>query len=310
MLNTNQPLPTHLCQSPLWQEFRRRLGYQVVEVGGLYFSLHPTPLGNVGYCPKPNLEKIDWAALTKAGKESGCLHIKIDSPNTLNSESWEKIRRQSPNLVKTKPTFAQETIFIDLTLSEEELLTKMEQKTRYNVRLAEKRGVKVEEVTDPQSLLAFLTLQKQTASRQGFYLHLDRYYQTLWELMQPEGVAHLLVAKVNHEICAAWMLFTYEKVLYYLYGGSSDQYQNLMPNNLLVWEAMKLGRRLGGELFDLGGINTDPHHPWAGLTRFKLGFGGQVVQFPPSYDLVLSPFKYRAFRLADALRWQWLNLRR
>ncbi|MDP2874093.1 MAG: peptidoglycan bridge formation glycyltransferase FemA/FemB family protein [bacterium] len=310
MLNPNQPLPVHLCQSPLWQEFRRRLGYQVVEVDGLYFSLHPTPLGNVGYCPKPNPEKIDWAALTKAGKESGCLHIKIDSPNTLDSESWEKIRRQDQNLTKTKSTFAQETIFINLTVSEEELLTKMEQKTRYNVRLAEKRGVRVEEANDAATFSTFLTLQKETAARQHFYLHPDRYYQTLWELTQPEGVAHLLVAKVNQKICAAWMVFAYAKVLSYLYGGSSDQYQNLMPNNLLVWEAMKLGKRLGCELFDLGGINTDPHHPWAGLTRFKLGFGGQVVKFPDSYDLVLNPLKYRLFRAADQLRWWWLNFRR
>lgn len=303
-------LPTHLCQSPLWQEFRRRLGYQVVEASGLYFSLHPTPLGNIGYCPKPNPERTDWAALTTAGRESGCLHIKMDSPNTLDAEAWERIHRQGSNLAETKPTFAQETIFIDLTLSEEELLTKMEQKTRYNVRLAEKRGVRVEEATDAAAFPTFLNLQKETATRQHFYLHPDRYYQTLWELMQPEGIAHLLVAKVNQEICAAWMVFAYAKVLYYLYGGSSDQYQNLMPNNLLVWEAMRLGKRLGCELFDLGGINTDPHHPWAGLTRFKLGYGGQVVKFPPSYDLVLNPLTYRLFKTADRLRWWWLNFRR
>jgi len=312
MLSKNQPLSIHFCQSPLWQEFRRRMGHQVAAAGDLYFSLHPTPLGNIGYCPKPNPEKIDWEKLAATAKEHNCLHLKLDSPHTLDLETWENKLASAKNLrlKKTEPTFAQETVFLDLTKNEEELLQQMEPKTRYNVRLAQKRGVTVRESQDAKGFSTFLTLQKTTAARQHFYLHPDHYYHTLWEVTQPEGVSHLLVAEINRKIISAWWFFHWEGVLYYFYGGSSEEHQNLMPNNLIVWEAIRLGQSLGCRLFDLGGINTDPHHRWAGLTRFKLGFGGQVVKFPGSYDAVFKYIPYKLFRITDKARWFWLNLKR
>jgi len=309
MLYVNQPLPTHLCQSPLWQKFRKEMGYEVHKVGSLYLTIHPTPLGKVGYCPKPQLAQLDWESFAAFGRQQNCLHIKVDSPQTENEKSLEEAAKRYP-LKLTQPIFAQETIFLDLTQSEEKLLEKMDSKTRYNVRLAQKKGVVITEKVDEASLKAFLTLQKETAKRQRFYLHPDCYYQKAWQILHPANMAHLLLATTQGQTAAAWMLFNYAGVLYYLYGGSDDSYRSLMPNNLMMWEAIKLGKRLGCQLFDLGGINTEPEHPWAGLTRFKMGFGGQLVKFPPSYDLVIRPAPYRMFRIADRLRWSWLDFKR
>ncbi len=286
------------------------MGYEVRRAGELYFTLHPSPLGPVGYCPKPQVEKINLELLTAAGEKDGCIHIKIDSPNTPKPEEMLILIKQSSNLRETKPTFAQETIFLDLTQPEERLLEQMSQKTRYNVRLAQKKGVRIKEASDPKDFQYFLALQRKTAAKQRFYLHPDNYYQTLYELMQPAGKAHLLLATVEEEPCTAWLLFSHNAVLYYMYGGSSEKYHSLMPNNLMMWEAIKLGQRLGCELFDLGGINSDPKHHWAGVTRFKKGYGGRVVKFPPSYDLILKPWRYRLFLIADKVRWMYLNFRR
>lgn len=296
----------HIVQSLEWREFKTKVGTPAVGVGGVQLTLHKVPLLplNVGYCPKIELEKIDWKELKAVGKKHRCIFIKIEPGEN------EELGIKNKGLRKAKPIFATQTILLDLTKSEEELLAGMKQKTRYNVRLAQKKGVVVEERSDPEALKIFLKLQRETAKRQGFFIHPDSYYRTVWEVLHPKGMAHLLVASVRQQSTiplVAWMLLKYQDTLYYPYGGSSEEFKNYMPSNLMMWEAIRLGKKLGCKTFDMWGATEDPKDPWYGFTRFKLGYGGQLVSSPGAYDLVLKPALYYPFIVLDKTRWFLLN---
>jgi len=168
----------------------------------------------------------------------------------------------------------------------------------------------VEERSDSEALEIFLKLQKETAKRQGFFVHPDKYYKIVWEVLQPKGMAHLLIAKVENTPVVAWVLLKYQDTFYYPYGGSSTVFKKYMASNLMMWEAIKLGKKLGCKTFDLWGATDDKSDPWYGFTRFKLGYGGQLISSPGAYDLVLKPVWYKVFILADKLRWFLLNLRK
>ncbi len=294
----------HIVQSPEWGEVKTKIGTPAVLVGEIQFTLHKVPFlpFNVGYCPKVETEKIDWEQLKTVAKEHRCIFVKFEPNQPFNHLTIQPLR-------PSKPIFATQTILLDLTKSEEEFLADMKQKTRYNVRLAQKKGVVVEERDDPEALEIFLKLQKETAQRQGFFVHPDSYYRTVWEVLRPKDMAHLLVAKVENTPVVAWLLLKYGETFYYPYGGSSTEFKNYMPSNLMMWEAIKLGKRLGCKVFDLWGATDDESDPWYGFTRFKLGYGGELTTFPSAYDLVLNPLLYYPFILADKLRWWFLRQR-
>jgi lipid II:glycine glycyltransferase (peptidoglycan interpeptide bridge formation enzyme) len=295
----------HIVQSNAWGEVKSKIGTPAARVGDVQFTLHKLPLlpFNVGYCPKVDVGKIDWEKLKEAGKQHRCIFIKIEPNQQFDDRLTQQLR-------PSKPIFATQTILLDITKPEEELLKNMKSKTRYNVRLAQRKGVVVEEREDDDALKIFLRLQRETAKRQGFFVHPDSYYRTVWEVLHPKGMAYLLIANVQKEPVVAWMLLEHDQTLYYPYGGSSTKYRNYMPSNLMMWEAIKLGKKLGCKVFDMWGATDDKTDPWYGFTRFKLGFGGYLVSFPGAYDLILNPYLYYPFIAADRLRWIFLELRR
>ncbi len=300
---------SHICQSPEWGEVKTKIGTPAVGVGDVQFTLHKIPFlpFNIGYCPKVEVEKINWEGLKAAGKKHRCIFVKIEPLESVKVPQCQGVKDRE--LRKSKPIFATQTILLDLTKSEEELLAGMKQKTRYNVRLAEKKGVVVEERDDPEALEIFLKLQKETAKRQGFFVHPDNYYKMVWEVLRPKSMGHLLIAKVENTPVVAWLLLKYQDTFYYPYGGSSTELKEYMASNLMMWEAIKLGKNLGCKTFDLWGATDDKSDPWYGFTRFKLGYGGELVTFPGAYDLILKPLLYYLFILADKLRWWFLKLR-
>ena len=232
----------HICQSPEWGEVKNKIGTPAVRAGGVQFTLHKVPFlpFNVGYCPKVEVEKVDWEKLKASAKKHRCIFVKIEPNDVVNRKS-QIVNRD--DVRKSKPIFATQTILLDLTKSEEELMAGMKQKTRYNVRLAGRKGVVVKERNDEEGLEIFLKLQRETAKRQGFFIHPDSYYRTVWEVLHPKGMAHLLVASVEQPVTSlvAWLLLKYQDTLYYPYGGSSTKFRKFMPSNLMLWEAIKLG---------------------------------------------------------------------
>lgn len=196
------------------------------------------------------------------------------------------------------------TVLIDLSPPEEELLARMKQKTRYNVRLAAKKGVTVRAGT-PADLTMLYRMYAETSVRDGFVIRDEPYYQTVWQIFmrhRPPTIGHQpfaepLIAEVEGQAVAAIFLFYFAGRAYYLYGMSREAHREKMPNYLLQWEAMRRTKAAGGKLYDLWGAPDvfDVSDPMWGVFRFKEGLGGQVVRTLGAWDYPASPLLYKLY---------------
>lgn len=310
--------PRHIVQSEEWAQFKNTYGTPTIKCGDIYYSKHKIPLSPLymAYCPKVNPFLINWEEIKKSLEQEKCIAIRFDVPNiTQNDEEYEKALNIFNKYCQKAPasTFAQHTILIDLTKSEEEILRDMHPKHRYNIKIAYKHNIEVKIGTNAKDFDDFFELFQKTAIRQKYYIRPKNYYQTLWNILAPKNMCHILIAKYNNHNLASWMLLNYSGVLYYPYGGSSDKHQNYFPNNLIGWEAIKLGKELNCKIFDMWGATNEvqnKNHPWWGFTNFKLKFGGTLVSFIDSYDLVLNPSAYKTFNLINDIRWKVLKFLR
>ncbi len=309
-------LVTHPLQSWEWGEARKKMGIEVLRISdgkNVYqLTFHKIPSTNfkIGYLPRsvfPTKEVLNF--LTEYGKKHNVVFIKIEPYQQSNNTTIQ----QSNNLIKsTHPLFPKWTIMLDLTKTEDELLNQMKPKTRYNIKLAQKKGVVVREMSDDKGYEIFSRLYFDTCRRQKYFGHTEKYHRIIWDSLK-NGVAHVLIAFYNDTPLAAYELFYFNKTFYYPYGGTSLEYRNLMGANLLMWEAIKLGKKLGADKFDMWGSlppGYNENHSWAGFTRFKEGYGGQFTQMAGSYDLVINPLAYRVYNFAYQLRTLFLNARK
>lgn len=304
----------HIVQSKEWGEIKTLLGTPAIRTNGFQYTKHKIPFTNYfyGYCPKVNPSHIQWDVVKKSAEKENVIAINFDCPDitTENPQSKDMEEVLKTNcLPSSKQTFAKYNVLLDITKSEEKLLAAMHPKTRYNIRSAQKNGITAREGKD-SDISTFTDLQKQAAQRQRFFIHTDKYYETIWRVLGSKGIAKLLIAYHDSKPVTCWMLYIHHKTLYYPYGGSSGEYQNLFPNNLVCWEAIKLGKKFGCETFDMWGASKDPNDttdPRYGFTRFKLGFGGKHVEYINSYDLVINQSLYQIFNTANRARWLILN---
>lgn len=218
-----------------------------------------------------------------------------------------------------------DTVLLDLSSDEATILEGMKPKWRYNIRLAEKKGVTVSEARasgDWQPALSkFYELYRETSERDHIALHPESYYRALFELAAQEGQGRglrfpdLRVWTASHEgeALAAIITIFWGSQAVYLYGASSNEKRNLMPAYALQWAAIKAAREAGCSEYDFYGIppTDDPGHPMAGLYRFKTGFGGKIVHRAGSWDYPLRPALYSGFRAAEAARtWYYKDFRK
>jgi len=308
----------HVMQSWEWGEFREKTGNKVFRIidedtknwNVFSFTIHKVPKTkfNIGYMPKsvwPSENVLKF--LQDIASRENIIFLKIEPDIELDKF---QLKKSKTKIVKSKKDiFAKSTFIIDLSQNEEELFRNLSQKTRYNVRLAEKNDIAVE----TGNIDSFVKLQKETAKRNGFYLHPDNYYKTVFELFAKKDMAKIITAKYNKKTLTSWMLFVFKDVWYYPYGGSSSEYRNLMHSNLVAWEAIKLAKREGGKAFDMWGAlgkNPNQKDPWYGFHRFKSGYGGKLVEYPGAYDLVFNEKYYLLLTSIDKLRWIFLRLKK
>ena len=316
MINNHHPL-----QSLEWGTFRKKTGIKVIEQNGFLITIHPIPHTNfnIGYLPKsplPTKEMIN--KLYELGKKERCVFIQLE-PNVEETKDGKK-KMESIGLVPSAhPLFTKYTFILDLTKSEEELLKNMHSKTRYNIRIAEKHGVKIVEDNSEKAFKEYLRLTEETTRRQGFYAHTQSYHRLMWKNLslgkntKDKLSAHLFLAKYKTEVLAAWMLFMFKDTLYYPYGASSIKHREAMASNLMMWEAIKFGKKMGLKKFDMWGAlgqEPDKSDPWYGFHRFKQGYGPELVEFVGSYDLIINPLLYQGYVITDKLRWTLLKLKR
>ena len=199
---------------------------------------------------------------------------------------------QSPQQIQFKNTF-----WLDLSKTEKKLLSDMKQKTRYNIRLAVKKGVKVRELKTSELEIIY-RMYAETAIRDEFIIRPKEYYLNLWSSFMEGEKALPLIAEVENEPVAGLFLFYFADRSYYLYGMSIEKHREKMPNYLLQWEAIKRSKALGCRIYDLWGapdVFDESDRMW-GVHRFKDGLGGKVIQTIGAYDYPVSKFQYRIFQ--------------
>jgi lipid II:glycine glycyltransferase (peptidoglycan interpeptide bridge formation enzyme) len=208
------------------------------------------------------------------------------------------VRHLPPRFVLSAPMEPASTILLNLHQSEEKLLENMHQKTRYNIKVAQKHGITVRTSMHPSDLAKFLDLMRETAGRDKFAQHQDQHLTKTFQIMSAAGQARLRVAELNGAMLAANMEMVFGDTATYLYGASSNLMRNAMAPYLLQWEAIKAAKLEGRTWYDFYGINSELKSAlfykssWEGITRFKLGWGGERRDLIGTWDLPMNRTLY------------------
>ena len=185
-----------------------------------------------------------------------------------------------------------QTAILDLNIPEDEILKKMHSKTRYNIRLAQKKGVIIQE---SENIDFFWDLLKQTTQRENFKSHPFSYYQKLLNC----EFTKLYIAKYKNKILSAHLIIFFNKTAFYVHGGSSREFRQVMAPHLLHWHVIKKAKDMGYKFYDFWGIDEKR---WPGFTKFKMSFGGEKIVYPGTFDLPLSKFWYTLYKIGKAIR--------
>ncbi len=200
------------------------------------------------------------------------------------------------------------TVWVDLCPPEEERLARLKQKWRYNLRLAQRKGVGVR-AGGEDDLPGLYRMYAETSVRDGFVIRPEEYYLTVWRTFMRSAMATPLVAEVDGQVVAGLVLFHFAGRAWYLYGMSRQLHRETMPNYLLQWQAAQAAASLGCKNYDLWGApdNFDLNDTMWGVYRFKEGMGGRVIRLIGAWDYPVYPWLYSAYtsllpRLLDILR--------
>ncbi len=334
----------HILQSYEWGQFKGQFGWEPihqlwqddagrVQAAALILQRTVPLLGfaarlRVLYVPRGPL--LDWSDaplrarvlrdLQALARRRGAIFLKIDpevilgtgvpgTPEAAESAlGWQVVDdlqaggwRYSSDQIQFR-----NTVWLDLAPTEDEWLARMKQKARYNLRLAQKKGVTARR-GGPEDLGLLYRMYAETALRDGFTIRGEHYYQALWGQFMQKGLAQALVAEVEGQPVGAVLLFTFAGRAWYLFGMSRPEHREKMPNYLLQWEAMRVAKAAGCTNYDLWGapdVFDESDSMW-GVFRFKEGLGGQVVRTVGAWDFPANALTYRLYTqtLPRILNW-------
>lgn len=308
----------HLLQTGGWGELKSNFGWSAVRViagnNGAQILFRSLPGGfSVGYIPKGPIGEMAenlQEEIDKACVENRAIFVKVEPDEWEYHSSSEKVF--DPDWKPSRTIQPRRTILLSLKETEEEILAGMKQKTRYNIRLAEKKGIVIKSSDD---LTTFQKMMLITGGRDKIGVHAQLYYQTAYDLFHPLGQCEILFATYEDEPIAAIMVFACGKTAWYMYGASTENERNRMPTYLLQWEAIRWAKSKGCETYDFWGIpdhdedkleesfgKKKSHEGLWGVYRFKRGFGGEVVRSIGAWDKVYRPNLYKAYLLYMKLR--------
>jgi len=321
----------HILQTSPWGALKARYDWSDARVGlnqegkpragaQILFRQLPAGLGRLAYVPKGPL--VDWDdesqtrqlvnALDEAARSRGAIALTFEPGMPDGPDQRERLRALDFHPAPFSAIQPRRTLVVDISADEDDILMEMKSKTRYNIRLAGRKGVTVRE-GDTDDVSTFTQLLEATADRADFGIHPPSYYEGAYELFVPRGWARLLLAEVENEPVAGLMVFALPPRSWYFYGASSTAHREKMPTYLLQWEAIRWAKSLGCTTYDLWGVPDEDRDVledeftkrsdglW-GVYRFKRGFGGDLVRTVGAWDRVLAPVRYQLYQGALDLR--------
>lgn len=246
------------------------------------------PEGDVSY-----IAQVFFTRLRSMLIKQGALALQAEFASELGSEEGKMLSRalEPLHFHKVQSVQPARTIVLDLTLDEDTLLANMKEKWRYNLRLAVRKGVQIRVAETLKEVDNWYELLQTTSIRDQFGIHTREYYRKAWQLFAPREQARLLLANYNGQLLAGIFVGLMAKQAIYLYGASSNEQRQLMPNYLLQWEAIRWAKQAGATIYDFWGIpETDEKtEAMAGVYRFKSGWGGRIVSFAGNYECTYRP---------------------
>ncbi|MFC1600395.1 lipid II:glycine glycyltransferase FemX [Patescibacteria group bacterium] len=278
----------YIEQTKNWAEFRKSAKSEnFYEIDGIFVQKMPLPMGKCWLY----VNRGEILDLTDLAKRTGAVFARFEHP--YQKHDFDK--RLRPAHAHYQPDT---TLIIDLTKSEHEILAQMKQKGRYNIRLAEKKGVAISESSDASK---FFKILKQTTERDKFSGHNKEFYQKMIEMV--DG-AKLYYAEYEGQIIAGVIATFYKDTAVYYYGASSNEHRNVMAPYLLQWHTIREAKSKGCKYYDFLGIAPEgvANHPWKGVTAFKRKFGGEVYEYAEAKELVFKPFWYFVMRVVKWVR--------
>jgi peptidoglycan pentaglycine glycine transferase (the first glycine) len=331
----------HVLQSTPWAELKSRFGWGAQRLAlargkeltaGAQILYRQLPLGlRFAYIPRGPVadpqDRETFAALLEglyaAARKRGAFALKMELNILTPGSSLPSAALRGSSTLQAGgrvdvglPIQPRTTIHVDLTRDLDTLLAQMKPKWRYNIRLAERKGVSVR-IGSAEDVVTFYRLLQFTGERDAFAIHSLDYYRVAYESFAKQDSARLFVAEYENEPLAAIFVTALGEEAIYLYGASGNAHRERMPNHALHWQAMQWAKSRGCTRYDLWGIadtawaeapgtapdeTPDEAHLPHGLYQFKQGFGGVVVRYAGAYDVVFSPWRYQLYTRALAAR--------
>jgi len=307
-----------IFQSREWEDFKLATGYQKSHhVSDILVLQKKLPMGrSMLYSPMVSEQQLAsiqntdnriqndfFAEINKIARENNTIFYRME----LNVPKTTNYKLPITNWTKSFEEMQPENNWVlDLTKSEEEILSGMKQKGRYNIKIAQDAGLTftTSNLTDSKELEAFYDQYQKTGQRHKIAYRSKQYFTSLLEILG--GKDYALACTVWHaqKPLASGIFILYGESALYLYGGSRDTERNLMAPYLLHWEMIKYAKEKGLKEYNFLGIapDDDQNHPWAGITRFKKQFGGEQIDIVGCFDLPIKPSEYKIFKLAEKIR--------
>ena len=317
----------HLLQSWGWGELKASIGWyplrlalwdterqQIVAAAQVlcHTAVHfPLRFGHLAYIPKGPV--LDWSNPAEVSivpeffsqlhlylRKHGALVLQVELAHEVGGQASSEIAQcmNSMHFEPVQPIQPLRTIVLDLVPGEDTLLAHMKEKWRYNIRLAERKGVSVRVARTVEDVQDWYHILQTTGTRDKFGIHTCEYYLRAWQILAPRNQARLFLADYNGQLLAGIFVGLMAKQAIYLYGASSNEHRQLMPNYLLHWEAIRWAKGEDAKTYDFWGIpeTDDQDEAMAGVYRFKSGWGGRVVRFPGNYEYAYHPLAMHLVR--------------
>lgn len=308
----------HILQSYEWGEIKAKTGWQplrmIIEKEGkpvaaisILKRTIPGIKKAIFYAPRgpvfdiDNSEVFDFllAEVKKLAYKHQAIFLKIDPDVSAENKVFRgllisrgfKSAESGEGFQGIQPKYV---FRLDITPDEDTLLANMHNKTRYNIRLATRKGVNIKSECTKEDLKPFYRILQETCARDNFLVRSYSYFEDMWDFLVERGHAKLFMAEYQGKYIAGTLAFIFGEKVWYIYGASSNSYRNVMPNYLLQWTMIKWAKENNCTLYDFRGVpgNLTEDNPLYGLFKFKKGFNGDYTEFIGEFDLIYSPFYY------------------